>query len=358
LPSRLVSICRTKIVVVVALSLLAILLLDRESRAGTANVTEMFVIAHPTTLHGVFFHDGVMYATGIANLLLRIDPATGQVLEVISPLIFTPHGGHLHGATLGPDGTFWVVEAHSNTIYQLRLDDYSVVSTVAAPPGEPYSLAYRDGVLWVGPHGYSTPTGLPLETIYAIDPASGEILDQFRYAQIDAHGMVWLGDYLWVLDNISDSIHQLDVTGQLVDTFRLPPNNWFGMAHDGSRFCADNPGTFFQIELAPSVCPAPGEVIETRFLDKTTLSWNEPTQLGGTAVVYDTIRSPNPGDFNTLARCVESDDGDDLPAEDDVIPTQGEFFRYLVRAENACAPGVGPLGSGSSGAEHVGRTCP
>lgn len=343
---------------VVAASVAAVGLFAGTSYAGTASLSEMFPINYPTTLHGVFFHDGVMYATGIANLLVKIDPVTGLVLEATSPLLPTHHAGHLHGATLGPDGTFYVVEAHSNTIYRLRLDDYSVVSSVSSPPGEPYSLAYRDGVLWIGPHGYSTPDGLPVETIYGIDPDSGEVLHEIRYAQIDAHGLVWVGDYLWVLDNISDSIHQVDPNlGAPVDTIRLPGDEWYGMAHDGARFCGDNPSTFFVLDLTLDVCPPPGEVVEARFPDKSTLTWDEPSQLGGGAVVYDVLRSSAPENFTTPVICVESDDGNDSSAAVDGIPANGEVFHYLIRAENPCPGGVGSLGMGQGNSARVGGSC-
>ena len=92
---------------------------------------------------------------------------------------------------------------------------------------------------------------------------------------------------------------------------------------------------------------------------------NHPTTLHGVffhdGVMYATGQAPTArsgssrptptpssgfGPTITLAACVESDDGDDLTAEDDGIPPPGEVFHYLVRAENACPSGVGPLGSG------------
>ncbi|MBD3867574.1 MAG: thrombospondin type 3 repeat-containing protein [Acidobacteria bacterium] len=85
-----------------------------------------------------------------------------------------------------------------------------------------------------------------------------------------------------------------------------------------------------------------------------TLEWIEPVDPGGSTstLVFDVLRSTDPADFETGSICVESDDGADTLAVDPEIPGSGIVFYYLVRAENACPKGSGPLGSGRSG-----RTC-
>ncbi len=108
-----------------------------------------------------------------------------------------------------------------------------------------------------------------------------------------------------------------------------------------------------------SVWTVPGEVVNLTFgADKQTLSWDVPLAPGGSASVlaYDTLRSAVASDFTGSAVCIESDDGPNTAAVDPALPSPGEVFHYLVRAENAC--GAGSLGADSTGAERTGRACP
>ena len=90
----------------------------------------------------------------------------------------------------------------------------------------------------------------------------------------------------------------------------------------------------------------------------TDLDWTPPTDLGGVAVAYDTIRSDDPSDFVTTAVCVESDDGTDTSSFDAATPGVGAANYYLIRAENQCPSGQGSLGNSSDGTPRTGRTCP
>jgi hypothetical protein len=91
----------------------------------------------------------------------------------------------------------------------------------------------------------------------------------------------------------------------------------------------------------------------------TLLAW-QPPATGGTpaGMRYDTLRSAAANDFVTAAVCVESDAGPDTTAVEPASPPEGSAFFYLVRAQNACPQGQGPLGSGSDGVPRVGRECP
>lgn len=88
------------------------------------------------------------------------------------------------------------------------------------------------------------------------------------------------------------------------------------------------------------------------------LSWSPPASLGGTSVLYDTLRSNVPSNFTSSAACVESNDGANTFAVDTVASAVGELRFYLVRAENACPAGQGILGTNSAGTPTPGRACP
>ena len=109
-----------------------------------------------------------------------------------------------------------------------------------------------------------------------------------------------------------------------------------------------------------AVWQTPGEVqdlVLTRdaMTGVATLSWTAPVDLGGNSVVYDTIRSLDPADFETAAECVESDDGVDTMSSDGDPLAPGAVVFYLIRAENDC-PGI--LSQGPLGAGRTARSCP
>jgi hypothetical protein len=87
-----------------------------------------------------------------------------------------------------------------------------------------------------------------------------------------------------------------------------------------------------------------------------TIIWNPPTDIGGSAPLYDTLRSTSAVTFSG-AVCVESDDGSDTQASDPASPPAArDIWFYLVRAENSC--GHGPAGWHSDGTARVLPACP
>jgi hypothetical protein len=107
----------------------------------------------------------------------------------------------------------------------------------------------------------------------------------------------------------------------------------------------------------------PGQVTGLIWVDDPVagvqfLSWSLPGVPGGSTLVYDTLRTSDSLNFLTGTTCVESDDGIDQTAFDFAAPGAGQAFHYLVRAENACPLGDGPLGNWSNAVLRAGRTCP
>jgi hypothetical protein len=87
----------------------------------------------------------------------------------------------------------------------------------------------------------------------------------------------------------------------------------------------------------------------------TSLEWMPPSDIGGTAVAYDTIRAQAPDDF-IAADCLESLDPADPTSIDPVNPAPGGAYYYLIRARHDC--GSGPVGETSSGTPRIARDCP
>jgi len=111
-------------------------------------------------------------------------------------------------------------------------------------------------------------------------------------------------------------------------------------------------------DASASVWGRPGEARTLMFAaNKQTLNWLAPTSLGGTSVSFDALRSGTSNDFQAAATCVATGIG--VTTTTDVnVPAIALRFFYLVRANNACANGRGPLGFASSGGEVLGRVCP
>ena len=108
----------------------------------------------------------------------------------------------------------------------------------------------------------------------------------------------------------------------------------------------------------PESWATPGEARGLRFSDRDNLSWRAPAQPGGAAVTFDTLRSEEPGDFQTAAVCLSPADPGATSIFDDTIPGAGVLLNYLVRATNSCPMGEGSLGTGAAGAERSGTACP
>lgn len=114
---------------------------------------------------------------------------------------------------------------------------------------------------------------------------------------------------------------------------------------DGNVEAWDTPGE------AVSVAWAPGG-------GTLALTWSPPASPGGSATVYDVLRSSDAASFQIGATCVESDDGSDGSAVDAATPGLGTAFYYLVRAGNACPLGDGTLGFDGLRHQRAGRSCP
>src|SRR5262249_5843694 len=136
----------------------------------------------------------------------------------------------------------------------------------------------------------------------------------------------------------------------------VPPSSTADDDGDGVRLCEGDCD-----DGDAAVWATPGEVPSLDMLgDTATLAWSAPSFVGGTTVVYDTIRTTSASDFAGAATCVESGDGTDTVATDLEVPSPGAVVYYLVRARNACpgAMGLGSPGTQSDGTPRAARSCP
>jgi hypothetical protein len=107
-----------------------------------------------------------------------------------------------------------------------------------------------------------------------------------------------------------------------------------------------------------SIWSTPGEVIALGFDGPAVLSWSPPVEAGGTSPLYDVVRSDDPTDFVTSASCISIDDPSTSTTDTDDPLSPGAVFHYLVRAENGCNVGQGPVGEHSDGTPRIALSCP
>jgi len=79
----------------------------------------------------------------------------------------------------------------------------------------------------------------------------------------------------------------------------------------------------------------PGEVPDLAVDEDGLLRWAPASDLGGTSVLYNVLRTEVPFEFVSAAICVGSDLAS-LSIGDAAHPAEGSAFFYLVRAENRC----------------------
>ena len=122
---------------------------------------------------------------------------------------------------------------------------------------------------------------------------------------------------------------------------------------DGVAVCDCN-------DIDPSVWATPGEVtglvlVRDVELGVTRLVWSPPAATGGTMMSYETLRSVEAADW-IGAVCVHDAMPFDTTNVDGATPALDGLFLYLVRGENRCPDGVGPIGE--PGETQLARRCP
>jgi hypothetical protein len=135
----------------------------------------------------------------------------------------------------------------------------------------------------------------------------------------------------------------------------------FGDAASPLQACAAPPGYVVTAgdcnDSNAGLWGTPSEALNLSFVDGVTLSWSAPASPGAASVLYDVIRSANPADFVSAASCTASD-SPVASTTDAATPALAGRFHYLVRAQNGCPGGVGPLGNASNGTPRTALDCP
>jgi hypothetical protein len=289
----------------------------------------------------------------------RYNPAT----DVWSPTSTTgaPSGRYLHTAVwAGGVMVVWGGQDASSVVdtggrYDPGADTWTATSTTGAPSARYYHKAIWTGSLMVVWGGQDASSVLGTGGRYALGQSVDNDHDGFSECTgdcDDTQASVYPGAPQ-ICDGMNNDCNQINWPGLAGTNERDDDGDTLsecqGDCDDGDASIWGTPGEVTGLFLTPT-----GSQTSSAVLD-----WTAPA-TGGTisSLRYDTLRSASPADFVTGTFCVETNDGPNTTATDSTPPFLGGVFFYLVRAENSCPAGQGPLGTDSAGVPRSGRSCP
>ena len=313
---------------------------------------------------GGYLGNGVYASTGG-----RYDPGTDTWLPTSTSNAPSPR--YLHSVIWAGDVmVVWGGGLYLNSggRYDPLNDTWSPTTTMNAPAGRYGHTSVWTGsrmLIWGGlTSSERTNTGGRYDPIG--DAWSPTSVAGVPSARVD-YTSVWTGDFMIVWGGQSSSLDVYFNTGgrycacSMQTYYRDTDGDGRGDAGAPTQSCSQPAGYVTDgtdcNDGDAGAWAIPSEVEAVLFPDDVTLTWAAPSRPGAIADLYDAIRSAIPSDFVTNAVCVASDTGP-ATATDGTTPPLGKAFYYLVRAQDACPGGQGPLGTRSDGTPITGRSCP
>jgi hypothetical protein len=175
---------------------------------------------------------------------------------------FSAPAGNPDGLTY-LDGYLWITSDVGFTIFQVDTADGSMNNYI---PG--HGEGNLTGLTTDETDLYSCCTGTPTAYIYRREIPSGTVLDSIPAPHRNSEGLAWDGTYLWNTNYTTDSIYQLDpTTGEVLDKYY--PNNpdgCTGLVYDGYFLWATFQGSQMIYKMIPgdpvpvAYCLAPCEI--------------------------------------------------------------------------------------------------
>jgi len=134
------------------------------------------------------------------------------------------------------DGTYlWSADENDVRIRKLDPRTGDIISTIT-PDHPPEGLAWdsKGPYLWYCDE-------LDTDSIYKLNPKTGNVLDSFPAPHADPDGLTWDGENLWNSDDGTGEIYKIDPgTGNVLKSFASPGPNPDGLAWDGDQlWCCD-----------------------------------------------------------------------------------------------------------------------
>lgn len=158
----------------------------------------------------------------LSDMIYKIDPALGTVVDSITAPGYVPRGLTWDGSLL------WCADGNDDLIHGINPTSRVVERTLWCPVSNPNGLAWDGKYLWVCSyrgeeiHKISTEDGTTIKSI----PAPGK----------NSCGLTFDGRYLWISDRIDDMIYMVtpDRGDVIVSMDSHGPHPW-GLAWDGTN---------------------------------------------------------------------------------------------------------------------------
>ena len=117
------------------------------------------------------------------------------------------------------NGDFWVARYYPDPGHLYKVDtDGAILDEFDAPDNQPWDLCVENDHLWMADYWG--------DTLYQIDPETGDLLDSHSSEGVDPAGIVWDGEFLWYCDNgegyDQDYLYKVDLQGGGTPQIHIP----------------------------------------------------------------------------------------------------------------------------------------
>jgi transglutaminase-like putative cysteine protease len=125
------------------------------------------------------------------------------------------------------DGTrLWLADRDRSRLYAIEPASGAVVDSLECPSFSPVGLAWGDGCIWVS--GYYEPA------IYKLEMKTRKVVDVISAPGELTTGLAWEDGYLWACNATAREIAKLDpLDGTTIETIKAPSKYSDGLAFDG-----------------------------------------------------------------------------------------------------------------------------
>lgn len=244
------------------------------------------------------------------DLIYEVNPRTGQLVSTF------PAPGDLSMGIAWDGHYLWVGDM--NDIYKVDVAAYPVQETepireFRAPLSSPFGVDWHNGYLWHTdswddiifqvqpdhPYGFRKRFEMPYygataivhdgtylwngdgqsNSIFKLDPESGEILGSYGFPGAGPFGLDYDGVDIWAVSGYGDQILRLDCGSlDVIQAFDTPGNSPMGIAWDGETLWH----TDFTSDLLYRISPVTGDVLEEYVIPTGTPFGLSYDSVGGT----------------------------------------------------------------------------
>ncbi|MBU2626448.1 MAG: transglutaminase [candidate division Zixibacteria bacterium] len=206
----------------IGLTSLLVLLLSQMAFATPGDTLQTFSAPYNCPQGLTFDGSSLWNVDRMTDMIYKIDPKTGAVIDSIPSPAYVPRGLTWDG------GRLWCVDAEEQLIYAINPATRIVEKTIDCPVTNPSGLAWDGKYLWIGDDGANDLHQISSEdgtTIVTIPAPSGA-----------PTGLAYDGDYLWVADRMADMIYMVfPDNGDVILCFKAPGPHAWGLAWDGKH---------------------------------------------------------------------------------------------------------------------------